>query len=190
MEKIGLFYGTDTGYTEGVARQMIDILHKDRVDVINVNTAKPEDFAPYEFIIIGLSTWHDGQLQSDWDSFYKEFKTIDFQDKTVAFFGLGDQIGYAEYFIDGVGILGDVVYENGGNIVGVWSTEGYDFETSKAEFREGWFLGLAIDEDNQPEMTVDRVAVWLEQVMEEFEEVGMKRRVHKQCSEVNSQAQV
>ncbi|MDF9798067.1 hypothetical protein OKW21_003330 [Catalinimonas alkaloidigena] len=32
-------------------------------------------------------------------------------------------------------------FENGRQIVGVWPTEGYDFEASKAEFQEGWCLG-------------------------------------------------
>ena len=167
---IGLFYGSDTGYTEGVAHQIQELVGASNIEVHNIRQARPADFAPYQRIIIGLSTWHDGQLQSDWDTFYESFQRIDFHGKTVAFFGLGDQIGYGEYFIDGVGILGEVVYENGGQIVGVWPAEGYDFESSKAEFQEGWFLGLAIDEDNQPELTVPRVEAWVQQVLEEFAE--------------------
>ncbi len=167
-DKIGLFYGSDTGYTEGVAQQIQEILGDELVSIHDIRRAKPEDFVPYTRIVIGLSTWHDGELQSDWDTFYEDFKTIDFAGKTVAFFGLGDQVGYEEYFIDGVGILGEVVYENGGEIIGVWPTEGYAYEASKAEFEEGWFLGLAIDEDNQPELTVERVQLWTQQVMEEF----------------------
>ena len=172
MKRIGLFYGSDTGYTEGVADQIVEAFGKDMIELIDIRSARAKDFHPFEFIIIGLSTWHDGQLQTDWGNFCEEFKTINFQNKTVAFFGLGDQIGYSEYFIDGVGILGDIVYDNGGSIVGVWPTEGYDFEASKAEFQEGWFLGLAIDEDNQPELTVDRVNIWVEQVKEEFAEIA------------------
>lgn len=168
--KIGLFYGSDTGYTEGVAKQIAGIIGHDRVVVHDISEARQEDFDHYRLVIIGLSTWHDGQLQSDWDDFYENFKTIDFEGKIVAFFGLGDQVGYGEYFIDGVGILGDVVYENGGHIIGVWPTDNYDFEASKAVFQDGWFLGLAIDEDNQSEMTMERVEIWTNQVLEEFEE--------------------
>ena len=167
-EKIGLFYGSDTGYTEEVAQQIEKALGVELITTYDIHRAKPQDFEPYQRIIIGLSTWHDGQLQSDWDDFYDAFKTIDFTGKTVAFFGLGDQMGYGDYFIDGVGILGEVVYENGGEIVGVWPTEGYNYEASKAEFEEGWFLGLAIDEDNQPELTMERVNRWVEQLQEEF----------------------
>lgn len=170
MEKIALVYGSDTGYTEGVAMQIIDILGEECVDCYDIGESSESIFVKYDFIIIGLSTWHDGQLQSDWDDFFKTFKEIDFTGKTIAFFGLGDQVGYGEYFIDGVGILGEVVHNNGGEIVGVWPTDGYDFESSKAVFQDGWFLGLAIDEDNQSDLTVERVQEWMGQVLEEFEE--------------------
>ena len=65
-----------------------------------------------------------------------EFKTKDFSNKTFCLFGLGDQEGYAEYFIDGVGMLAEVIIENGGTIIGNWSTEGYDYEESKGEINK------------------------------------------------------
>ena len=170
MEKIGLFYGSDTGYTEGVALEIVEIIGKGNIDCHDISKASSEMFTNYNFIIIGLSTWHDGQLQSDWDTFYDEFKGVDFTGKTIALFGLGDQVGYGEYFIDGVGILGEIIFENGGEIVGVWPTDGYDIEASKAIFQDGWFLGLALDEDNQSHLTMERIQVWLEQVQEEFAE--------------------
>lgn len=176
MEKTGLFYGSDTGYTEGIAAQMVEIIGAENIDCHDISRSSKDLFEIYNFMIIGLSTWHDGQLQSDWDTFYEEFQTIDFTDKTVAFFGLGDQVGYSEYFIDGVGILAEVVYSKGGEIVGVWPTESYEFEASKAVFQDGWFLGLAIDEDNQSHLTVERVQVWTEQVLEEFEERMMMKK--------------
>lgn len=177
MKKIGLFYGSDTGYTEGIASQIVDALGAEMVDCQSISNSCKDKFSNYDFLIIGLSTWHDGQLQSDWDAFYEEFKTIDFTGKTVALFGLGDQIGYSEYFIDGVGILAEVVYSNGGEIVGVWPTDGYAFEASKAVFEDGWFLGLALDEDNQAELTMERLQIWLEQVQEEFEEKSLAFKV-------------
>lgn len=168
MDKIGLFYGTDRGFTEGVASLVKEAIGTEKIEVHNIYDCKPSNFNGYNFIIIGLSTWYDGELQSDWDDFLENFKTINFSSKTVAFFGLGDQVGYPEYFIDGVGILAEIVYQNGGEIIGVWPTDGYQYTASKAEFENGWFLGLAIDEDNQPEMTIERVEVWAAQVLEEF----------------------
>ena len=165
--KIGLFFGSDTGNTETIAEKIIEILDRD-IDLINIYDAKAEDFTQYDDLILGLSTWHDGELQSDWDTFFMEFSEVDFTNKTIAFFGLGDQYIYADYFIDGVGIIGEVVIENGGKIVGKWPSEGYEHTESKAELEEGVFLGLAIDEDNQFEQTDERIVTWVAQIISEF----------------------
>ena len=168
MEKIGLFYGSDTGNTENIALKIRDKISKENVYIIDMYDASIEEFAKYDKIILGLSTWHDGQLQSDWDTFFEEFKEVDFTGKTVALFGLGDQYVYCDYFIDGVGIIGEVVLANGGAIVGKWPTEGYEHTESKAELEEGTFLGLALDEDNQFDQTDDRVDTWVELIKKEF----------------------
>lgn len=167
MKKIGLFWGSDTGMTEEIVPILVDSIGADKVDSINIFNASIEQFDAYETLILGLSTWYDGELQSDWDEFFESFQQIDFTGKTVALFGLGDQEGYAEFFIDGVGIIGTVVQQNGGKIVGKWKTEGYEYEASKAVLEEGWFLGLAIDEDNQPQQTDERLEQWLAQLKEE-----------------------
>ena len=164
---IGLFYGSDTGYTESVALEIVKLIGREQVDCHDISKCSKSLFTDYKLVIIGLSTWHDGQLQSDWDKFLEEFKTINFSGKTVAFFGLGDQIGYCEYFVDGMGILAEIVSNNGGDIIGVWPTDGYTFESSKAMFQEGWFVGLALDEDNQSELTMTRIRAWVEQIAEE-----------------------
>ena len=74
MEKIGLFYGTDTGNTENIALKIREKISKEMVYLIDMYDVKAKDFAQYDKIILGLSTWHDGQLQSDWDTFFEEFK--------------------------------------------------------------------------------------------------------------------
>jgi flavodoxin I len=168
MKRIGLFFGSDTGYTESVALEMVKIIGAENVDCHDISKCSKDLFSGYDFLIIGLSTWHDGKLQSDWENFFQEFKTIDFNGKTVAFFGLGDQVGYGEYFVDGIGILAEVVYGSGGEIAGVWPTDGYNFEASKAVFEEGWFVGLALDEDNQSDLTISRIQEWVGQVLQEF----------------------
>ena len=43
--------------------------------------AKKEDFDQYDKIILGLSTWHDGQLQSDWDTFLKSLRKLILREK-------------------------------------------------------------------------------------------------------------
>lgn len=59
-------------------------------------------------------------------------------------------------------MLAEVVIANGGNIIGKWPTKGYDYTESKAKIEnEDLFYGLAIDEDNQPELTQERLLKWL-----------------------------
>ncbi|CAM1341693.1 flavodoxin [Tenacibaculum amylolyticum] len=169
MDTIGLIYGSDTGMTEEVTHNLIDISNLD-IDVIEAEVVKKSDFNRYNKLILGLSTWYDGDLQSDWENFFDEFETIDFSGKTVALYGLGDQYGYGEYFIDGVGILATTIIQNGGTVIGKWPIEGYDFTESKAKIEEeDLFYGLALDEDNQPELTGDRLQQWVAQIEEEFD---------------------
>ena len=170
MEKIGLFYGTDTGNTERVADMIKNELGADRVDVYDIASAKASDFDAYTKIILGQPTWYYGERQSSWDDFWEDFCAIDFSGKTVACFGLGDQADYAEYFIDAVGMMHDVVLQNDGTPAGYWSTEGYEYDESKAATEDGeFFVGLAIDEDQQAELTEQRVKDWVAQVKEEME---------------------
>ena len=126
------------------------------------------DYARFDIIFIGLSTWYDGELQSDFEEFFDQFQTIDFSNKIVAMYGLGDQYGYDEYFVDGLGILGEVILQNGGKIIGMWPIEGYEFAQSKGQYNEELFYGLALDEDNQMEKTEERLNKWIKQVEREL----------------------
>lgn len=168
MAKIGLFYGTQTGYTQTAAETIQkEFGGADTVDLYDVSRAEPSDFAKYSVIIVGCPTWNVGQLQDDWDSFFEQLDEIDFSDKKVAYFGEGDQVGYADSFQDAIGILEEKIAERGGETVGYWSTEGYDFSDSKA-MRDGKFVGLALDEDNQSDLTDDRIKTWVAQLKQEL----------------------
>ncbi len=167
-KNIGIIYGTDTGMTEDVVQYMVDTWKDDTIEVIEVSEAEKEDFGKFDLLILGLSTWYDGELQSDWEDYYDEFKTIDFTGKTVAVFGLGDQYGYGEYYVDGMGIIAKTVLDNGGKLIGHWPTEGYDFDASKGAMNDDYFYGLALDEDNQHEETEGRVDKWIAQLKSEL----------------------
>jgi len=168
MAKIGLFYGTQTGKTQTVAELIQKEFGGDSiVDLYDIANADPSDFEAYPYIIVGCPTWNIGELQSDWEGFYDELDAIDFKGKKVAYFGTGDQIGYADNFQDAMGILETKISTLGGTTVGYWSTDGYDFSESKA-VRNGKFVGLAIDEDNQSELTDSRIKSWIAQLKQEF----------------------
>lgn len=165
---IGLFFGSDTGNTEQITEELVSLWAFSDLEVINANHMTVEDYARFDIIFLGLSTWYDGELQSDFELFFDSFKTIDFSGKIVALYGLGDQLGYGEYFVDGIGILAEVVLNNGGTIIGKWPLAGYDFEASKAVCDDTMFYGLALDEDNEMHKTSDRLKTWVQQVKSEL----------------------
>ena len=161
--KAKIIYGSDTGNTEVIAEDLVKLLGEH--EVLTVDELEESDWGGNELYILGIPTWYDGELQSDWEDYLDDFQKIDFTGKTVAVFGLGDQVGYAEWFCDGVGILADIVEKNGGKVIGNWPTDGYEFESSKAVMNtNNTFYGLCIDEDNQPELTQERLKKWVEQL--------------------------
>ncbi len=169
MAEIGLFFGSDEGNTESVAHRIQARLGEEVVDIRDIADATQLDFADYDKIILGIPTWDFGQIQSDWEEFWGDVSEIDFSGKTVALFGLGDQFGYGDFFLDAMGMLHDVIVENGAKVVGHWPTEGYEFDASKAAIEgEGMFVGLGLDEDQQPELTAQRLNAWCNQIQREF----------------------
>lgn len=167
--KIGLFFGSDEGNTETIAYRIQARLGEENVDVLDVGDVTQLDFARYELLILGIPTWDFGQIQSDWEDFWDDVKEVGFEGKTVALFGLGDQFGYGDFFLDAMGMLHDVIVGNGAKVVGYWPTQGYEFDASKALSSEGdKFVGLGIDEDQQPELTAGRLNTWLSQISHEF----------------------
>ncbi len=160
--KVAIFYGSSTGNTKAIANQINNAIGN-VADVKSVDGASSEDLNAYDFLFLGTSTWGIGDLQDDWDSFLSDLKSADLQNKTIALFGLGDSMGYPDSFIDGVGTLYDAVLEKGCKVVGQVSVEGYNFESSTA-VKEGVFVGLPIDEDNESSKTSDRIATWIESI--------------------------
>ncbi|MCI6796465.1 MAG: flavodoxin [Succinatimonas sp.] len=167
MKEIALFYGTYTGVTKIIAEKIANALGKDKIDLFDISEGG-EQMADYQKLIIGTSTWSIGELQEDWDAFMPKLQTMNFSGKTVALFGTGDQIGYPDTFLDGMGMLYETFQFRGAKFVGFWPTEGYDFTSPLPLLDENHFVGLAIDEDNQPELTDERIAKWVEMIRPEF----------------------
>ena len=165
---VAIIYGSDTGATENVAKLIHQKIGENKVDLLEVCDVSPDDFKKYKIILIGVPTWYIGELQSDWDYFLPDFKTIDFKGIKTTYFGLGDQLGYPDSFVDGIGILAKIVLENGGEVFGSWSTDGYDFDESLGVNPDGDFYGLVIDDDNQHEMTDERIDKWLSQIKDQL----------------------
>jgi flavodoxin II len=86
-------------------------------------------------------------------------------------FGLGDQIGYADWFQDALGMLHDEVIARQSKVIGYWTNDDYQFTASKALTEDkSCFVGLSLDDENQYDLTDQRIADWCEQLIEEFSE--------------------
>ncbi|MEZ9910472.1 flavodoxin FldB [Vibrio sp. 10N.261.51.A3] len=170
--KIGLFYGSTTCYTEMAAEKIRGIIGEDLVDIHNVKESPLSLMADYDLLLLGISTWDFGEIQEDWNELWEDIATTPMKGKVVALFGLGDQEGYGEWFLDAMGLLHDELKTAGAEFVGFWpNDDSYEFEASKALTEDqSQFVGLALDEDSQYELSDDRIASWVEQVLVEYSE--------------------
>ncbi|WP_417552186.1 flavodoxin FldB [Marinomonas fungiae] len=167
---IGLFYGTDTSNTEMVGQKIQQQFAElgITVELHDVKDTDIETMLNYDFLILGIPTWDFGGIQSDWEDIGDALSALDLSGKTVALYGLGDQFGYGDFFVDAMGWLHEKLLNTGATFVGQWSTEGYDFEASRAANADkSEFIGLAIDEDQQFDLTDQRVEQWVIQLYAE-----------------------
>lgn len=170
MTGIGLFFGSDTGNTAKAAeliQQAFDAFQPGLVTVIDIAGRDLNELVAYDKLILGSPTWNIGELQFDWDTLFPQMDHIDLSGKQVALFGLGDEDGYPETYQDAIGIIGAKARERGATLVGFWSTDGYDFIESRG-VENGMFMGLALDDDNAPELTPKRIKAWVQQLITEF----------------------
>lgn len=163
--KIGIFYGSTTGVTERVAKKVGELLG---ADVMNV--AEIEDkIDNYDMLIFATSSWNRGNVQKSWENHLKFLGSKDFQGKKVALIGVGDQEFFGKTFVDGMCVVYTYIKYNNIKLIGKTSTEGYDFEESRS-VEKGKFIGLAIDDKNQKELTQERIENWVKQLKEEMKD--------------------
>lgn len=170
MKKIGLYYNFDTNKTSKVARKIKDALEKQgNVEIIPVDVDEKmteEQFMQFDHMILGAATWMDGELPYYWDEFVPAMEDLDMKDKKIAIFGLGNQKNGTENFQDAIGLLAYLVESRGAKLYGFTDTKGYTFERSFG-VREGKFMGLSIDIENQAALTNERVEAWVQQLKSE-----------------------
>jgi len=175
MASIGIFFGTDTGRTRLLAKQIAKKLGDAAAAPVNIGRTTLADFLTYDVLILGSPTLGEGELpgqstgltQPSWEEFLPQLAGTDLAGKTIAIYGLGDQKKYPGEFVDAIGLIHDAVVATGATVVGRWPTAGYEFKASQAVDGEH-FLGLAIDQINQPLLTEERVDRWLAQIKPEL----------------------
>ncbi|WP_417581644.1 flavodoxin FldB [Nitrincola sp.] len=166
---IGIFYASTTGNTELVAEKIV-IMLAGRAHLHDIASEGLAAMPAYKQMIMGIPTWDFGELQEDWAVLWDALGQMDLNGVQVALFGLGDQIGYGEWFQDAMGALHDLLRDSGAQMLGYWPVDGYDFEASKALTEDGLqFVGLALDEDGQSGQTDERLEKWLAEVCIAFQ---------------------
>lgn len=171
MTPIGLFFGSNTGFTIIVIdlmKEEFEMIAPDLLTVYDIAETPIETMLSYDHIIIGCPTWNVGHLQDDWDALYVELDNLDLTGKKVAIFGLGDQYGYPDNYCDAIGILAEKFAALGAELVGFTPAEGYEFSYSRGVV-DGKFQGLALDEENESEKTPERLTNWIWQLVDEFD---------------------
>jgi flavodoxin I len=168
MTKIGIFFGTDTGNTRRIAKDISTALGSAASKPVNIRNASVADLLTYDTLILGTPTYGDGQLPglstgnvaASWEEFLPTLAGQDFTGKKVAIYGLGNQKSYPVEFVDAIYFLYEQFEQCGATMIGAWDTTGYNFQSSKAVL-DNRFVGLALDQENQKELTPERLEAWL-----------------------------
>ncbi len=170
MREIGLFYGSTGGATAAAAAAIKEEVERRpglRVELLDVAEYMLEEMLEFDELIVGVPTYNIGQLQQDWERVLDELDALDLAGKQAALFGLGDQTGYPDTFADALVFVADRLRARGAALAGAWPTAGYAFTGSWA-VEDGRFIGLVLDDLNQPELTQPRIAAWVAQLAAEL----------------------
>ena len=168
MSKTGIFYSFNSKKTAKAAEKIIEEFGVDfKVVPVNADELTEELFLSFNNLILGVPTWFDGELPNYWDEFVPALEDLDLKGKTIAIFGLGNQVEYPENFGDAVGILAKLVQERGAKVIGSVSTNAYTYESSKAEV-DGQFIGLILDQETQPRLSKERITNWVADIKTQF----------------------
>ncbi|MCI6989114.1 MAG: flavodoxin [Campylobacter sp.] len=163
--KIAIIYGSSMGNTESAAQTIQENLGL-QSDLLNVADTPVSELNGYDALICGTSTWGSGDMQDDWEAF--DFAGLDIAGKTVALFGVGDSESYSDEFCNGLNVLYNHFKDAGAKIVGETSTDGYTFDSSEAVNKDGNFVGLVLDYDNEDELSESRINAWVEKIKPNF----------------------
>ena len=161
MKKTVIIYGSSTGTCQSIAETIANKLGvSDILDVAKVTAAQVN---VYDNLLLGTSTWGAGDMQDDWYSGIKEIKNANLAGKTVALFGCGDSQSYSDTYCDGMGEIYRELQGTGCNIIGQVPTDGYTYDDSTAVV-DGHFVGLALDDINEGDMTEARIDAWIDSI--------------------------
>lgn len=165
-----LFWGKG-GNVERAARKVYSMFEPTEIDLFDLASFDTSTITDYNLIILGGSTigaevWMDVKDDNEWSRFFRAVEKIDLSGKYVAFFGLGDQVLYPDHYVDALGIFKQEMSESNAKIIGEWPIEGYRFTDSDG-YDGKMFFGLALDEDRQADLTIERSKKWTDNLKKE-----------------------
>jgi flavodoxin I len=169
MEKIALLYAPAKGSTEKVARMIQQKLGEEKIELIlldeNTNTNVLSTFSRFIFGIstVGRDAWDAAYKKTGWDYFLPKLEKVELNGKTIAIYGLGDHLLYDRKFVDSMGPLAEQLLKSGAELVGQTPVDAYTFTDSEA-IVNNMFVGLPLDENNEPELTEQRIDGWLKEI--------------------------
>jgi len=153
------------------AEKIRDIIGPELVTLHNLKDDAVALMEQYDVLILGIPTWDIAERQEDWEAIWDQLDSLNLDGKIIAMYGMGDQLGYGEWFLDALGMLHDKLAPKGATFIGYWPTEGYEFTSKKPIIAEGQlFVGLALDETNQYDLSDERLENWCEQILGEMAE--------------------
>lgn len=167
METTAIIYSFNSEKTARAAELIHESFSGENIELVNAEDITGEKFLQYRNLILGVPTWFDGELPNYWDEFVPELEELDLRGRRVAIFGPGDQKNYPENFVDGIGILGNLLEERGAQLAGFTPADEYTFEKSLA-LRSDKFMGLPLDFENEASKNKPRISRWVEQLKTEL----------------------
>ena len=158
--KTGIFYGSTTGATADIARRIARALGVGESDIHDVARTAPAVLGDYGRLVLGSSTWGNGEVQDDWYDFLDGAEALDLRGKSIAIFGEGDET-MTDTFCSAGGKLHDRLEKTGVKFIAPYNIVGYHFDRAGAVPADAVEAeGLLIDEVNHPELTATRLAGW------------------------------
>merc|ERR1719387_2544529 len=163
VRAVGLFFGTQGGNTETAAGEIASATGLEAQDIADAEASALADF---DGLIVGAPTWHTGadeqRTGTAWDDFFETLKGMDFGGKPVAVFGVGDSVGYGDNFCDAIEELHSTFESAGAKMLGYVDSSNYEYFAESKSVKDGKFLGLPLDQDNEDDQTEARVKLgWI-----------------------------
>ncbi|MBC8321017.1 MAG: flavodoxin domain-containing protein [Bacteroidetes bacterium] len=172
MKKIVLLYWGKGGNVENTAHEVYKMFDSHIIDMFDLVSFDIRTIENYDLMILGHSTigaenWEDAVADNEWNRFFRKIESKGGCSISAASFGLGDQVLYPDNFVDGLGIYKDEMDKLNISTIGSWPSDGYNFTDSDGE-KDGFFYGLALDVDNEPELSEDRIKEWTDKIKKEI----------------------